>query len=351
MANPRRHWIDKFLHHLRTERRLSDNTCKHYQRDLLELLDWCEKAGLKHWRDLDTRQVRHYAARCHRRGLSGRSIQRRLSALRSFYNYLLREQAVTLNPGLDVPAPKSKQHLPDTLSVDDIANLLNVSSKDTLALRDLAMLELMYSSGLRLSELVGLNSGDVDFDDRTVRVTGKGAKTRVLPVGDKAIKALRAWQQVRPRAVASGSGRVRYSSVSRTGHVDWVFPATCTRTPCGTPSPATCWSPAVICVPCRNCSVMRTSALHRSIPILISSTLRRSTTAHTHAPANQNKRKLLKNPFIFSLIVPIVWCTIVRPFFGAPTWTNFAAQPSCQSGAVTPLSLVVMARSPWATPS
>ena len=199
MANPRRHWIDKFLHHLRTERRLSDNTCKHYQRDLLELLDWCEKAGLKHWRDLDTRQVRHYAARCHRRGLSGRSIQRRLSALRSFYNYLLREQAVTLNPGLDVPAPKSEQHLPDTLSVDDIANLLNVSSKDTLALRDLAMLELMYSSGLRLSELVGLNSGDVDFDDRTVRVTGKGAKTRVLPVGDKAIKALRAWQQVRPQ--------------------------------------------------------------------------------------------------------------------------------------------------------
>ena len=199
MANPNRHWIDKFLHHLRTERRLSDNTCKHYQRDLLELQDWCEKAGLKHWRDLDTRQVRHYAARCHRRGLSGRSIQRRLSALRSFYNYLLREQAVTLNPGLDVPAPKSEQHLPDTLSVDDIASLLNVRSKDTLALRDLAMLELMYSSGLRLSELVGLNCGDVDMNDRTVRVTGKGAKTRVLPVGDKAITALRAWQQVRPQ--------------------------------------------------------------------------------------------------------------------------------------------------------
>jgi integrase/recombinase XerC len=199
VANPGRHWIDKFLHHLRTERRLSGNTCKHYQRDLLELQDWCEKAGINHWRDLDTRQVRHYAARCHRRGLSGRSIQRRLSALRSFYNYLLREQAVTLNPGLDVPAPKSEQHLPDTLSVDDIASLLNVDCKDTLALRDLAMLELMYSSGLRLSELVGLNFGDVDFNDRTVRVTGKGAKTRVLPVGDKAIRALHAWQEVRPQ--------------------------------------------------------------------------------------------------------------------------------------------------------
>ena len=211
MAHSTRHWIDSFLHHLQTERRLSDNTCKHYLRDLLELQDWCEQAGLRHWHDLDTRQVRHYAARCHRRGLSGRSIQRRLSALRSFYNYLLREQAVTLNPGLDVPAPKAAQHLPDTLSVDDIARLLNVSSKDTLTLRDLAMLELMYSSGLRVSELVGLNHGDVDFSDRTVRVTGKGAKTRVLPVGDKAISALRAWQQVRPQ-LPSGSEPAIFTS-------------------------------------------------------------------------------------------------------------------------------------------
>ena len=199
MANSKRHWIDRFLHHLQTERRLSDNTRKHYQRDLLELQEWCETAGIDHWRDLDTRQVRHYAAQCHRRGLGGRSIQRRLSALRSFYNYLLREQAVALNPGLDVRAPKSERHLPDTLNVDDIARLLNISSEELLVVRDLAMLELMYSSGLRLSELVGLNFGDVDFTDRTVRVTGKGAKTRVLPVGNKAISALQAWQQVRPQ--------------------------------------------------------------------------------------------------------------------------------------------------------
>jgi integrase/recombinase XerC len=199
VANSTRQWIDRFLHHLQTERRLSDNTRKHYHRDLLELQEWCENTGLSHWQDLDTRQVRHYAAQCHRRGLSGRSIQRRLSALRSFYNYLLREQAVTLNPGLDVRAPKSAQHLPDTLNVDDIARLLNISSDDMLVVRDLAMLELMYSSGLRLSELVGLNHGDVDFNDRTVRVTGKGAKTRVLPVGGKAISALQAWQQVRPQ--------------------------------------------------------------------------------------------------------------------------------------------------------
>jgi integrase/recombinase XerC len=211
---PTLQWIDRFLHHLRTERRLSDNTGKHYRRDLLELQDWCGKAGLDDWRNLDSQHVRHYAAQCHRRGLSGRSIQRRLSALRSFYNYLLREQAVTLNPGLDVRAPKSEQHLPDTLNVDDIASLLNVNSEDVLIVRDLAMLELMYSSGLRLSELVSLNHGDVDFNDRTVRVTGKGAKTRVLPVGDKAIGALRAWQQLRPQrgsepAIFTGRGGKR----------------------------------------------------------------------------------------------------------------------------------------------
>ena len=199
MAHSAQHWIDRFLQHLQTERRLSANTCKHYRRDLAELLDWCKTAGINDWRDLDTHQVRRYAAQCHRRGLSGRSIQRRLSALRTFYNYLLREQQVLQNPGLDVRAPKSAHHLPDTLNVDDITRLMNVHCKDTLALRDLAILELMYSSGLRLAELQSLNTGDVDFNERMVRVTGKGAKTRVLPVGDKAISALQAWIQVRPR--------------------------------------------------------------------------------------------------------------------------------------------------------
>ena len=198
MAHSTRHWIDRFLQHLQTERRLAANTCKHYQRDLTELLDWCNAAGINGWHDLDTHLVRKYAAQCHRRGLCGRSIQRRLSALRTFYNYLLREQQVLQNPGLDVRAPKSEQHLPDTLNVDDITRLMNVSHKDTLAVRDLAMLELMYSSGLRLAELVSLNTGDIDFNERVVRVTGKGAKTRVLPVGDKAISALRSWMQMRP---------------------------------------------------------------------------------------------------------------------------------------------------------
>ena len=204
MAQQSQDWIDAFLHHLQTERRLSANTCKHYQRDLAELLNWCNHTGIRHWKKLGTHHVRQYAAQCHRRGLGGRSIQRRLSALRSFYNYLLREQAVSLNPGLDVRAPKAEHHLPDTLTVDDITRMLTVNTRDTLAIRDLAILELMYSSGLRLAELVALDCADVDFNERVVRVTGKGSKTRVVPIGDKAVTALRAWLKLRPQQLAEG---------------------------------------------------------------------------------------------------------------------------------------------------
>ena len=190
--------IDRFLHHLQTERRLSENTRKGYRRDLAELRTFCEAGGTGRWQDLDTHGVRRFAAQAHRRGLGGRSIQRRLSAVRSFYNYLLRERLVTRNPAHDVRAPKTESRLPDTLNVDDVNRLLNVADTDLLVIRDLAMLELMYSSGLRLSELVGLDTGDVDMQERIVRVTGKGAKTRVVPVGAQAITALQAWLQVRP---------------------------------------------------------------------------------------------------------------------------------------------------------
>ena len=190
--------IDRFLHHLQTERRLSENTRKGYRRDLAELRTFCEAGGTGRWQDLDTHGVRRFAAQAHRRGLGGRSIQRRLSAVRSFYNYLLRERLVTHNPAHDVRAPKAESRLPDTLNVDDVNRLLNVADTDLLVIRDLAMLELMYSSGLRLSELVGLDTGDVDMQERMVRVTGKGAKTRVVPVGAQAIAALQAWLQVRP---------------------------------------------------------------------------------------------------------------------------------------------------------
>jgi integrase/recombinase XerC len=219
VAHDKQHWLKGFLQHLQTERRLSANTRIHYRRDLDELVGWCDQAGISQWDDLDTHHVRQYAAYCHRRGLNGRSIQRRLSALRTFFNYLLRECVVQRNPGLDVRAPRSEQHLPDTLNVDDINHLLTSGSDDMLGLRDHAILELLYSSGLRLAELAALDLGDVDFAERMVRVTGKGAKTRVIPVGSKAISALQAWLKVRPRQQAAGEAALFTSrSGKRLGH-------------------------------------------------------------------------------------------------------------------------------------
>ena len=219
VVHDRQQWLNAFLQHLQTERRLSANTRLHYRRDLDELNVWCEQAGIGRWEDLDTRHVRQYAAQCHRRGLKGRSIQRRLSALRTFFNYLLREHVVEHNPGLDVRAPRSEQHLPDTLNVDDVNHLLTAGHDDTLGLRDHAMLELLYSSGLRLAELVALDPGDLDFAEHMVRVTGKGAKTRVIPVGSKAISALQAWLMVRPRQLAAGETALFTSrNGTRLGH-------------------------------------------------------------------------------------------------------------------------------------
>jgi integrase/recombinase XerC len=186
-------WVDRFIRHLEYERRLSPETCKHYRRDLNALCDYCDEAGLAQWSDLDSEHVRAWSATCFRRGLSPRSIQRRLSASRTFFRYLLREKHVTTNPAQSVSAPKGAKRLPDNLDADRMARLLEIPGKGSLIDRDRAILELLYSSGLRLAELTDLNIGDVDSQDATVRVTGKGNKDRIVPVGSRALQALAKW--------------------------------------------------------------------------------------------------------------------------------------------------------------
>ena len=186
-------WIDRFIRHLEFERRLSPLTCKNYRRDLLTLAAYCEQSGVGEWKDLDSEHVRAYAAACFRKGLSARSIQRRLSAARTFFRYLIREKAVGKNPIASVSAPKGKKRLPDNLDADRMARLLQISGDGPLVDRDRAILELLYSSGLRLAELTDLNLGDVDMREATVHVTGKGNKDRIVPVGRQALKALRQW--------------------------------------------------------------------------------------------------------------------------------------------------------------
>ena len=191
-------WIDKFIRHLAYERRLSDLTCKHYRRDIGALADWCDKAGIETWAELDDERIRSFSAAAFRKGLSPRSIQRRLSAARSFFRYLLREKHVLKNPVHSVSAPKAGKRLPENLDADRMARLLDIKGDGALVARDRAMLELLYSSGLRLSELTGLNLGDVDVADGTVTVTGKGSKERIVPVGKFALQALRSWLKERP---------------------------------------------------------------------------------------------------------------------------------------------------------
>ncbi len=186
-----------FLQHLAAETRHSPRTCDSYQRDLTRLALWWHRAGQHQWRDLRSHDLRRYVATLSRQGLSGRSIARHLSATRRFFHYLLRERLATDNPGLDVRAPKTGRRLPRVVDVDQLSYLLDAPPDDPLECRDLAMFELMYSSGLRLSELAGLDLGALDLRAGQVRVLGKGDKERLLPVGRKASEALSAWLGVR----------------------------------------------------------------------------------------------------------------------------------------------------------
>jgi integrase/recombinase XerC len=200
-----REWIERFLSHLMHERRMSVHTLAAYRHDLQRLLAFCEHRALPTWNALENRQVRAFAAAEHAGGIAPRSIQRRLSAVRSFYEYLIREGAAPAhNPAHDVRAPKSKKRLPTTLDADQMGRLLDIRPDDFLGARDKAMMELFYSSGLRLSELVGLDIQSVDLKDRTVRVLGKGSKTRIVPVGRYAVDALKQWLLLRGTAAPPG---------------------------------------------------------------------------------------------------------------------------------------------------
>ena len=190
-------WIDRFIRHLEYERRLSPLTCKNYRRDLEALATYCRQSDIDGWGGLDDGHIRAYSAVCFRKGLSARSIQRRLSAARTFFRYLMREKHVSKNPVTSVSAPKGKKRLPGNLDADRMARLLDIPGDGAIVDRDRAILELLYSSGLRLSELTDLNCGDVDMHDRTVRVTGKGNKDRIVPVGRQALTALARWQTSR----------------------------------------------------------------------------------------------------------------------------------------------------------
>ena len=208
-------WIGRFCHHLANERVLSAHTVQGYRRDLAAFARYVESQRVPDWPGLDARFVRGFVAWRHRNSVGGRSIQRGLSALRTFFDFCVRETVMTGNPARAVSAPKASRRLPNALDADRTGALVEIDGEDPLSLRDRAMLELTYSSGLRLSELCALAVHDVDLEGGLVRVLGKGRKVRVVPVGRHAREAVCAWLPARAELADPGQGAL---FVSRRGH-------------------------------------------------------------------------------------------------------------------------------------
>jgi len=199
--------LQRFFSYLQAERRYSVHTVSAYRRDIIRFLQNCDllESQVVKWDDIKQADIRSCVATLHRHGLSGKSLQRWLSSVRSLYKFLCRFGLATTNPAIGVPAPKAAKRLPKTLNVDELNQLLNINSEETrtgknkLNVRDNAIMELMYACGLRLSELSNLDMQDIDWQQQIIQVTGKGQKQRRLPFGRKAKGAIDSW--IKQRAV------------------------------------------------------------------------------------------------------------------------------------------------------
>ena len=191
--------VELFLNYLRAEKWASQHTLAAYQRDLRKLRAFCVEQKVNEWQHVQVTHVRQYVAARHKDGIGSKSIQRELAAIRSFFTFLLKKQLVEQNPASGIRAPKAQKKLPKTLDVDQVAGILDAKPDCVLDIRDLAIFELFYSSGLRLSELVMLDIVDVGLAEGIIRVLhGKGGKQRQVPVGAKAVGAIRQWLACRP---------------------------------------------------------------------------------------------------------------------------------------------------------
>lgn len=184
---------EQFAEYLQYEKQYSKHTLSGYKRDLEQFQIWLKQNQCDDILKADNLHIRNWVAGMHRQGIGSHSLQRKLSSLRSFYNFLIRKRKLKNNPALDIRAPKAAKKLPDTLDTDTLTQLLNIPPDSILAIRDRAIMELFYSSGLRLSELVNLDLNSIDLSEKSLRATGKGDKERLLPIGRKAIKALEIW--------------------------------------------------------------------------------------------------------------------------------------------------------------
>ncbi len=207
--------LARYLDVLRIQQRASAHTLDAYGRDLGRLAAFCDATKLASWEELREHHVRAHIASRHRENMASRSLQRELSAIRGFFDFLIGERRLSLNPARDIRAPKAPRKLPKPLDVDQMTGMLEAQRDDELEVRDVAMWELFYSSGLRLSELTSLNCRDVDLQAGSVFVrSGKGMRSRYVPVGTKAREAITLWLEAR-KAHASSQEQALF--VSRLG--------------------------------------------------------------------------------------------------------------------------------------
>jgi len=190
--------LEGFIGFLQREKRYSPHTLTGYRRDLRNFQDWLQQQKIAQWNDVTHKQIRRFIAQRHALGIQGRSLQRQLSAIRAFYRYRQRTGKATTNPAEDIPTPKQAQRLPKSLDIESLEHLLNIPGDEPLTLRDRAIMELLYSSGLRLAEIAALNLADLDLQSGLVDIKkGKGSKQRLVPVGTKAKEAIQAWLKAR----------------------------------------------------------------------------------------------------------------------------------------------------------
>ena len=185
--------IQIFLSYLESVKQYSEHTLNGYKRDLQKLSNYLAGQEIEKWKLVKEHDLRTFVNSERRRGLSPRSIQRLLSSCRTFFEFLLTEGQIQLSPAQNISSPKLAQLLPKAMDADLVQRLLDFKAKGMIEVRDKALAELLYSSGLRLSEICKLNMEDLDTKERTCVVSGKGNKTRIVPVGKKAIQAIRDW--------------------------------------------------------------------------------------------------------------------------------------------------------------
>ncbi|HDR1344272.1 TPA: tyrosine recombinase XerC [Pasteurella multocida] len=189
--------LDKYWNYLRIERQVSPHTLTNYQRQLYRIVDILAENGITSWQAVTPSVVRFILAQSNKDGLKECSLALRLSVLRRFFTYLVQQQDINVNPATGVSAPKQNRHLPKNIDAEQVQQLLNNDSKEPIDIRDRAILELLYSSGLRLSELQSLNLNSINTRVREVRVMGKGNKERIVPFGRYASHAIQQWLKVR----------------------------------------------------------------------------------------------------------------------------------------------------------